>query len=88
MYRNDDPPEDKYAEMCPICGNFAENCVCPECEVCGEHGNPLCINRHMPYSKWFPFIWIRDTYIDTDDFSFGVYDGEYEDREESGGLLG
>jgi hypothetical protein len=64
-YRNDDPPIEEN-EMCIICGNFIENCVCPVCEVCGVQGDPMCINRHMPYNKWFPFIWERDTYLDED----------------------
>ncbi len=31
---------------CDICGNFPENCICPECPVCGEYGNPKCYEEH------------------------------------------
>lgn len=32
---NDDPP-------CAVCCKPVDNCVCPECTVCGEVGNPDC----------------------------------------------
>lgn len=27
---------------CEVCGHYIDACVCPECKVCGEHGNPAC----------------------------------------------
>jgi hypothetical protein len=27
---------------CDCCGHAAEDCICPACTVCGEHGNSLC----------------------------------------------
>jgi hypothetical protein len=31
----DEPP-------CEVCGKFSEDCICPECPVCGCHGDPKC----------------------------------------------
>ena len=28
--------------FCSICLHDVEDCVCPECPVCGEQGNPKC----------------------------------------------
>ena len=28
--------------QCELCGLEAGACECPECPVCGEHGNPNC----------------------------------------------
>lgn len=37
-----EPPEE-----CAICGRSPDgDCVCPECEVCGETGNPACLVEH------------------------------------------
>lgn len=30
------------AECCECCGHDPEDCICPECLVCGEQGNPKC----------------------------------------------
>lgn len=27
---------------CEVCGRSADNCTCPECQVCGEAGDPHC----------------------------------------------
>ncbi len=27
---------------CEVCGQFEDNCICPECMKCGEVGNPKC----------------------------------------------
>lgn len=27
---------------CEVCGNYVDDCICPECKVCGEQGNPAC----------------------------------------------
>ena len=45
-----DPPEDD--RPCSICHYMDDDCTCPECEVCGEVGNPACINAHMPWDKF------------------------------------
>ena len=37
-----DPP-DVYCEMC---GCEAGSCICPECPVCDEAGNPSCYKEH------------------------------------------
>lgn len=47
-----DPPEED--ETCQICHHGPGNCTCPEC-VCGETGNPACINKHMEWKKWGHF---------------------------------
>lgn len=31
---------------CEMCGRDADDCICPECLVCGEHGNPDCYPAH------------------------------------------
>lgn len=31
---------------CEVCGNMADVCICPECTVCGEQGNPNCYVEH------------------------------------------
>lgn len=28
--------------ICEVCGNPSDDCVCPECPVCGEWGNESC----------------------------------------------
>lgn len=47
-----DPTEED--ETCRICHHQPDDCTCPEC-VCGQIGNPECINRHMPWSQWGHF---------------------------------
>ena len=49
FYRNDDPPD---SPPCAICHYSADDCTCPVCLVCGEQGNPFCINRHMKWERW------------------------------------
>lgn len=41
-----------YEPNCKICGNSCFDCVCPECVVCGEAGNPECIDKHMRSDSW------------------------------------
>lgn len=33
-----DPPE----EPCEVCGNYPDDCICPECPTCGLYGDPDC----------------------------------------------
>ncbi len=44
--------EDSVSLNCDICGGTDVTCVCPECDVCGEVGNPDCIEAHMPLKEW------------------------------------
>lgn len=37
-----DPPD----EPCEVCGEFSDDCICPECPVCGYHGDPACYPAH------------------------------------------
>lgn len=39
-------PPDDYEGPCDVCGNLVDNCVCPECPVCGDYGNPDCYEKH------------------------------------------
>lgn len=42
-----DPPEHDYPEgLCEVCGQDLDNCVCPECPVCGSAGDPGCYCGH------------------------------------------
>lgn len=38
------PPEDD--SWCEVCGKEAGDCICPECVVCGDAGNPSCYKDH------------------------------------------
>jgi hypothetical protein len=35
-------PGDEPEPPCEVCGQFVDYCICPECPVCGEIGNPAC----------------------------------------------
>lgn len=37
---------DDFEERCQVCGNYADNCVCPECPVCGSTGDAACYEGH------------------------------------------
>src|SRR5262252_3846204 len=38
-----------HEEPCEVCGQWADNgCICPECPVCGETGNPHCYDPVDP----------------------------------------
>ena len=42
IWRNNDPP-DPGDFPCDVCGLFPDDdCVCPECPVCGAYGDPAC----------------------------------------------
>lgn len=32
--------------QCGVCGNWDDDCVCPECPVCGYHGDQRCYQNH------------------------------------------
>jgi hypothetical protein len=29
-------------QPCEVCGHFVDDCICPECEQCGQIGDPAC----------------------------------------------
>lgn len=31
--------------QCECCGRHADDCICPECPVCGQAGNPYCYDH-------------------------------------------
>lgn len=35
-----DPPE--FDETCEVCREHVDDCECPECPICGEHGSKHC----------------------------------------------
>lgn len=43
-----------YDESCPCvtCGHTDDDCICPECPICHEYGNPYCYEqKHLHYNK-------------------------------------
>ena len=40
-------PYNQTDEPCAICGKWPDDCICPECPVCGEQGNPRCYITDM-----------------------------------------
>jgi len=38
------PPDNE--EPCEVCGREVDNCICPECPVCGAYGDPGCYLDH------------------------------------------
>jgi hypothetical protein len=32
--------------VCAVCGKPVDRCICPECPVCEEYGNPACYQQH------------------------------------------
>ena len=40
--RDIDPPE----QPCEVCGEYPDNCICPECPICYDYGNPRCYLEH------------------------------------------
>jgi len=37
---------------CETCGLPIDDCICPECPVCGESGNTFCYdNKHLRYTR-------------------------------------
>jgi hypothetical protein len=37
-------------EPCQVCGQWEDDCVCPECPTCGEFGNPACYDGALKCS--------------------------------------
>jgi len=31
-----------YDGPCDVCGKSVDDCICPQCPICGEYGNLLC----------------------------------------------
>ena len=40
-----DPPEME-DPPCETCGNHIDDCVCPECQECGDVGNLMCYREY------------------------------------------
>lgn len=38
------PPDEP--AYCAVCGLDVDNCICPECPVCGVIGCPMCYEDH------------------------------------------
>jgi hypothetical protein len=39
--------EDQFGEgWCEVCGKDESICICPQCPVCEEYGNPKCYTDH------------------------------------------
>jgi len=38
------PPDEDFP--CEVCGLFPDDCICPECPICGEYGQPSCYLEH------------------------------------------
>ena len=41
MCRDYDPSFDEIFP-CEVCGKLVDDCICPECKVCGTQGDPAC----------------------------------------------
>ena len=40
-------PPDYGDYPCPVCGGKNDDdCICPECQECGDFGNPECYEKH------------------------------------------
>lgn len=39
------PPDDDEGP-CEVCGLAVDDCICPECLVCGAYGDPYCYLEH------------------------------------------
>lgn len=33
-------------DPCDVCGQWVEDCVCPECPECSAYGDPYCYEHH------------------------------------------
>lgn len=55
---------------CEVCGEYEDKCICPECPVCGDYGNPDCYLNHgmkrTEEQKFNAEVIMRDN-IDQDD---------------------
>lgn len=38
------PGEEEYP--CEVCGKMCDDCICPECPVCGNVGDPFCYREY------------------------------------------
>ena len=41
---NSTPFDEEYP--CEICGEMPDDCICPECPICGSTGDPDCYRGH------------------------------------------
>lgn len=42
-------PYNQGDEPCEVCGNFPDDCICPECPKCGNCGDPTCYDTTSPH---------------------------------------
>lgn len=34
------------ADVCIVCGRYDDDCICPQCPVCDNVGDPMCYSYH------------------------------------------
>lgn len=39
-------PYNQEEDPCEVCGNYVDDCICPECPVCHNAGDPKCYEEH------------------------------------------
>src|SRR3990167_10947121 len=53
-------PSDEPDLPCQVCGKDPSGgtygCQCPECEICGEAGNPKCYPNHFSPTPWHVLV--------------------------------
>ena len=45
VWRSDEPP-DPGDYPCDVCGQWPDDCICPECPVCAAQGDEFCYREH------------------------------------------
>ena len=51
-----DIPGNNEYEMCAVCGQGLDDCICPECPVCGGVGDPACYaDNHLFSNAWLAY---------------------------------
>jgi hypothetical protein len=45
-------PGDEPDPPCEVCCNDIDDCICPECQICGAYGDPLCYIEHGLRRTW------------------------------------
>lgn len=43
-------PYNQTEQPCAVCGQWPDNCICPECSVCGVQGDPICYDSGIDCS--------------------------------------
>lgn len=68
--------EDQFADRpCAICGQWPDDCICPECPQCGEYGNPHCYEEHglVRTEEQIKSLADREKAWDLDNYSMHMY---------------